>query len=95
MGGLFDSLISIGTMAAFIDSNLSDKEMQEMSSMIENDESLKNLMDANSVIDESMSALAMADTELPQELQTLDFELPVFEEFHVDSDIFVQDEFLK
>ena len=63
-------------MAAFLDGNLSESEMQGISSMIDADASLQKFMDANSVIDESISAFSLSDMGLPQELQTLDFELP-------------------
>lgn len=63
-------------MVAFLDGNLSASEMQGISSLIDNDVSLQQFMDASSVIDESISAFSMSDIALPQELQTLDFELP-------------------
>lgn len=76
MDNLFNSGISIEKMAAFLDGNLSESEMQGISSMIDADASLQKFMDANSVIDESISAFSLSDMGLPQELQTLDFELP-------------------
>lgn len=70
-------------MAAFLDGNLSESEMQGISSMIDADASLQKFMDANSVIDESISAFSLSDMGLPQELQTLDFELPSLDgDFH-------------
>lgn len=70
-------------MAAFLDGNLSESEMQGISSMIDADASLQKFMDANSVIDESISAFSLSDMGLPQELQTLDFELPSLDgKFH-------------
>ena len=76
MDNLFNSGISIEKMAAYLDGNLSASEMQGISSLIDNDASLQQFMDASSVIDESISAFSMSDIKLPQELQTLDFELP-------------------
>lgn len=70
-------------MAAFLDGNLSASEMQGISSLIDNDASLQRFMDASSVIDESISAFSMSDMDLPQELQTLDFNLPSLDlDFH-------------
>lgn len=70
-------------MAAFLDGNLSASEMQGISSLIDNDASLQRFMDASSVIDESISAFSMSDMDLPQELQTLDFDLPSLDlDFH-------------
>ncbi len=70
-------------MAAFLDGNLSASEMQCISSLIDNDASLQRFMDASSVIDESISAFSMSDMDLPQELQTLDFNLPSLDlDFH-------------
>ena len=83
MDNLFNSGISIEKMAAFLDGNLSKSEMQGISSMIDADASLQKFMDANSVIDESISAFSLSDMGLPQELQTLDFELPSLDgDFH-------------
>ena len=40
-------------------------------------------MDASSVIDDSISAFSMSEMELPQELQSLDFDLPSLDgDFH-------------
>lgn len=83
MNNLFNSGLSIEKMAAFLDGNLSASEMQSISSLIDNDASLKRFMDASSVIDESISAFSMSDKDLPQELQTLDFDLPSLDvDFH-------------
>ena len=83
MDNLFNSGISIEKMAAFLDGNLSASEMQGISSLIDNDASLQRFMDASSVIDESISAFSMSEMDLPQELQTLDFELPSLDsDFH-------------
>lgn len=70
-------------MAAYLDGNLSASEMQGISSLIDNDTSLQLFMDASSVIDELISAFSMSDIELPQELQTLNFDLPSLDgDFH-------------
>lgn len=70
-------------MAAFLDGNLSSSEMQGISSLIDNDASLQQFINASSAIDESVSAFSMSDIDLPQELQTLDFELPSLDDdFH-------------
>ena len=63
-------------MAAFLDGNLSASETQGISSLIDSDASLQQFMDASSVIDESVAAFSLSDIELPQELQSLNFDLP-------------------
>lgn len=75
--------ISIERMAAFIDGNLSENEMQDISSLVDSDNLLHQYANAISVIDESISAFSMSDIELPQELQKLDFDFPSLDgDFH-------------
>lgn len=47
MDNLFNSGISIEKMAAFLDGNLSSSEMQGISSLIDNDASLKQIVGAS------------------------------------------------
>ena len=83
MDNIFSTGISIEKMAAFLDGNLTASEMQGISSLIDSDASLQRFMDASSVIDESISAFSMSEINLPQELQSPDFELPSLDgDFH-------------
>lgn len=83
MDNLFNSGLSIEKLAAFLDGNLPASEMQGVSSMIEGNASLQKFMSVSSVIDDSISAFPLSGIELPQELQTLDFELPSLDnDFH-------------
>lgn len=75
----FNPDISIEKMAAFLDGNLSDVEMQNMSDLIGGDDSLKNIMDANSIVDNNLSVYSSGDSLLPQELQSLEFDIPAID----------------
>ena len=76
MDNLFNSGISIETMAAFLDGNLSADEMQSMSSLIGENDGMRMIVDASSVIDDTLSAYSPNELELPSELQSFDFVLP-------------------
>ena len=77
----FNPDISIEKMAAFLDGNLSDVEMQNISDLIGGDDSLKNIMDANSIVDDNLSVYSSGDSLLPQELQSLEFDIPAIDGF--------------
>ena len=67
---------SIEEFAAFLDGNLSQSEMHQFSRFAEQDETLHQLLDANSVVDESLNGFADAELQLPSDLVGVDFELP-------------------
>lgn len=67
---------SIEEFAAFLDGNLSQSEMQQFSRFAEQDEILHQLLDANSVVDESLNGFTDAELQLPSDLVGVDFELP-------------------
>lgn len=67
--------VSIEKFAAYLDGNLSADEMQEMSALIENNDSMHLLAGANSIVDESLTAYSDNDMQLPIEIQE-DFEIP-------------------
>lgn len=76
MDNIFSTSISIEKMAAYLDGNLSEHEMQDISSIIDSHVSLQKFINASSDIDEVLSSMSNVEMELPKELQTPDFEIP-------------------
>ncbi len=70
------SLPSIEQVAAFLDCNLSQSEMQQFSQMAEHDGALHQLLDASSVVDNAIAGFTDSDLQLPPEIVGSDFELP-------------------
>lgn len=70
------TLPSIEEFAAFLDGNLSQSEMHQFSQFAEQDETLHQLLDANSVVDESLGGFTDAELQLSSDLVGVDFELP-------------------
>ena len=67
---------SIEEFAAFLDGNLSQNEMHQFSQFAEQDETLHQLLDANSVVDDTLNGFTDAELQLPSDLVGVDFELP-------------------
>lgn len=76
----FMSSVSIEEFAAYLDRNLSDNEMQRVSSIIENDEVMHNIASINRSIEDSLINNESLDLSLPDELSSLDFNIPQFDE---------------
>lgn len=70
------SLPSIEQFAAFLDGNLSQSEMHQFSQMAEHDGALHQLLDASSVVDNTIAGFTDSDLQLPPEIVGSDFELP-------------------
>ena len=70
------SLPSIEKFAAFLDGNLSQNEMQQISQFAEHDNALHQLLDASKVVDNALAGYSASDLQLPPELSGSDFELP-------------------
>lgn len=70
------SLPSIEQFAAFLDGNLSQSEMQQFSDLAEHDSVIHQLLDASSVVDNTLAGFTDADLQLPPEISGSDFELP-------------------
>lgn len=70
------SLPSIEQFAAFIDGNLSQSEMLQFSQLAEHDSALHQLLDASTLVDNTLSGFCEIDFQLPQEIIGSDFELP-------------------
>ena len=76
----FMSSVSIEEFAAYLDRNLSDNEMQRVSSIIENDEVMHNIASINRSIEDSLINNESLDLSLPDELSSLDFNIPQFDD---------------
>jgi len=70
------SLPSIEQIAAFLDGNLPESEMKQFSQLTEHNDVLHQLLDASSVVDETMSNFTDSDLQLPPELEGSSFEIP-------------------
>lgn len=70
------SLPSIEQFAAFLDGNLSQSEMQQFSHLAEHDMELHQLLDANTLVDNTLASFTDSDLQLPSEISGFDFVLP-------------------
>lgn len=68
--------ISIEKFAAYLDGNLSQEEMGTISSLANDDDSIKQLLDANSDIEETLSSYKSEDLILPKDIESMSFEIP-------------------
>ena len=72
--------VSIEEFAAYLDGNLSDNDMQRVSSVIENNEALHDIVLNCQSVDESLSDYEPLELVLPDELVSLDFDIPQFDD---------------
>ena len=72
--------ISIEEFAAYLDGNLSDDEMQRVSSVIENDEAMQDIAVNNLSIEDTLSNCEPFELRLPDNLTSFDFEIPQFDD---------------
>lgn len=70
------TLPSIEAFAAFLDGNLSQNDMQQFSLLAAHNGALHQLLDANSLVDDTLNGLTDTDWQLPSDLMSADFELP-------------------
>lgn len=70
------SLPSIEEFATYLDGNLSANDMQQFTQLAAHDGALHQLLDANSLVDETLNGLTDTDLQLPSDLMSADFELP-------------------
>lgn len=87
MGNHFNPSVSIEKFAAYLDGNLSEGEMLQISSLIENDEALKNILDVSEQVNASLEDYASCGLQIPEELLTLDFKLPDIHDASVSLDM--------
>lgn len=71
-----DFPVSIEEFAAYMDGNLSEDEMQRISSVIENDETMQDVMDSMEKSELTLSEYAPDDLQLPEEITDIDFFVP-------------------
>lgn len=84
----FNPSISIEKFAAFLDGNLPQDEMQNISSTIEHDEALKAILDTSDMIDTTLENYISDDVQIPDEIANLEFNLPNLTENSADFDMF-------
>lgn len=83
---MFDSSdfpISIEKFAAYLDSNLSDDEMQRVSAVIENDEAMQGVMDGLEQSEFTFAEYGQEDMQLPETILNNTFQIPIIKESSV------------
>lgn len=70
------SLPSIEKFAAYLDGNLPQSEMLQFSQLAEQNEVLRQLLDASSLIDDTIAGFTDTDLQLPKEISGSSFEIP-------------------
>ena len=72
-----DFPVSIEEFAAYLDGNLSDDEMQRVSSVIDNDEMMQGVMDSMEQSELTLAEYGQEDMQLPEELCREMFHMPI------------------
>ena len=72
-----DFPVSIEEFAAYMDRNLSDDEMQRVSSVIDNDEMMQGVMDSMEQSELTLAEYGQEDMQLPEELCREMFHIPI------------------
>ena len=78
-----DFPVSIEEFAAYMDGNLSEDEMQRVGSVIENDETMQDVMDSMEQSELTLAEYGHEDMQLPKEIADGDFDLPETDNHHV------------
>lgn len=94
MDNHFNPPVSIEKFAAYIEGNLPEDEMRQISSLIANDDALKSILDVSEQVDASLGDYASCGLQIPEELLTLDFELPGIHDTSVSLDMASTDDML-
>ena len=86
-----DFPVSIEEFAAYMDGNLSDDEMQRVSSVIEHDDMMQDVMDSMEQSELTLSEYTPDDLQLPEEITGGGFEMPEIAESpaFIDSDFYI------
>ena len=71
-----DFPVSIEEFAAYMDGNLSDDEMQRVSSVIDNDEMMQGVMDSMEQSELTLAEYGQEDLQLPEEIADGEFDVP-------------------
>lgn len=85
MDNIFMLPISVEKYAAFLDENLSSSEMDRISAIIEMDSDLQQINSMSHIIDEDIAADELLGYELPDNLKSLEFDIPDIDD-NIDSD---------
>lgn len=78
-----DFPVSIEEFAAYMDGNLTDDEMQWVSSVIEHDDTMQDVMDSMEQSELTLSEYTPDDLQLPKEIADGEFDLPETDNHHV------------
>lgn len=70
------SLPSIEKFAAYLDGNLSQDEMKQCEGLAENNETFRQLLGANSLVEETIASYNDVDFEVPEDILNQEFEIP-------------------
>ncbi len=86
-----DFPVSIEEFAAYMDGNLSDDEMQRVSSVIEHDDMMQDVMDSMEQSELTLSEYTPDDLQLPEEITGGGFEMPEIAESpaFIDPDFYI------
>lgn len=86
-----DFPVSIEEFAAYMDGNLSDDEMQRVSSVIEHDDTMQDVMDSMEQSELTLSEYTPDDLQLPEEITGGGFEMPEIAESpaFIDPDFYI------
>ena len=90
----FNPSVNVEKFAAYLEGNLPENEMQQISTLIENDDALKSILDVSEQVDASLEDYASCGLQIPEELLTLDFELPGIHDTSVSLDMAPTDDML-
>lgn len=71
-----DLPLSIEELAAYLDGNLSDAEMQHVASVIESSDPMQSIMDGLEQAEDTFAGYGAEDVQLPEELAEWNFEVP-------------------
>ena len=78
-----DFPLSIEEFAAYMDGNLSDDEMQRVSSVIEHDDKMQDVMNSMEQSELTLSKYTPDDLHLPEEIVDGELDLPDIDNHHV------------
>lgn len=81
------NFLTIEKLAAYFDGNMSQSEMRHFVQLSEHDEDLHQLLDASSVVDDTIASYNEHDLQLPNEIAGMNFELPDIENENLFSDV--------
>lgn len=85
--------VSIEEFAAYLDGNLSDDEMQRVSSVIEKDEEMQGVMDGMEQSEQTLAEYGQDDMQVPEELEDMNFFIPESIDTIVAEDYYGNDSF--